>query len=154
MPMPYALRKARLTARVSATRISVSGIVLSLVDQRGRSQDGFLRLWDIYNLHLPAELVVLSVCQTALGKEVKGDGLVGLTRGFMYAGAARVMASLWQVDDVATAELMAQFYGGLLKKSLPPITALRAAQIQMWRQKRWQGDPYFWGAFQVQGEWK
>jgi len=133
---------------------ALSGIILSLVDQQGRPQDGFLRLWDIYNLHLPADLVVLSACQTALGKEVKGEGLVGLTRGFMYAGAPRVIASLWQVDDVATAELMAQFYQGVLKKNLSPAAALRSAQVHMWRQKRWQADPYFWGAFQLQGEWK
>jgi CHAT domain-containing protein/predicted negative regulator of RcsB-dependent stress response len=131
---------------------ALSGIILSLVDRQGRSQDGFLRLWDIYNLHLPADLVVLSACQTALGKEIKGEGLVGLTRGFMYAGAARVIASLWQVDDVATAELMSQFYQSFLKKNLSPAAALRAAQITMWKQKRWQ-DPYFWGAFQIQGEW-
>jgi CHAT domain-containing protein len=133
---------------------ALSGIVLSLVDRQGRPVDGFLRLWDIYNLHLPADLVVLSACQTALGKEIKGEGLVGLTRGFMYAGAARVVASLWQVDDVATAELMSLFYQGVLKKNLPPATALRAAQVQMWQQKRWQEDPYFWGAFQLQGEWR
>ena len=132
---------------------ALSGIVLSLVDRQGRPVDGFLRLWDIYNLRLPIDLVVLSACQTALGKEIKGEGLVGLTRGFMYAGAARVVASLWQVDDVATAELMSLFYQGVLKKNLPPATALRAAQVQMWKQKRWQEDPYFWGAFQLQGEW-
>jgi CHAT domain-containing protein len=100
------------------------------------------------------ELVVLSGCQTALGKEVKGEGLVGLTRGFMYAGATRVMASLWRVDDAATAELMSLFYQGIFKENLPPATALRAAQVQMWKRKRWHGDPYFWGAFQLQGEWK
>jgi CHAT domain-containing protein/uncharacterized protein HemY len=133
---------------------ALSGIILSLVDQQGRPQDGFLRLWDIYNLHLPADLVVLSACQTALGKEVKGEGLVGLTRGFMYAGAPRVIASLWQVDDAATAELMLQFYQGVLKKKLSPAAALRAAQVHMWSQKRWHADPYFWGAFQLQGEWK
>jgi CHAT domain-containing protein len=132
---------------------ALSGIVLSLVDRQGRPVDGFLRLWDIYNLHLPAELVVLSACQTALGKEIRGEGVVGLTRGFMYAGAARVVASLWQVDDVATAELMSLFYKGVLKENLPPAAALRAAQVQMWKQKRWQEDPYYWGAFQLQGEW-
>lgn len=132
---------------------ALSGIVLSLVDRQGEPVDGFLRLWDIYNLRLPIDLVVLSACQTALGKEIKGEGLVGLTRGFMYAGAARVVASLWQVDDVATAELMSLFYQGVLKKNQPPATALRAAQVHMWKQKRWQEDPYFWGAFQLQGEW-
>jgi CHAT domain-containing protein len=133
---------------------ALSGIVLSLVDRKGKSVDGFLRVWDIYNLHLSAELVVLSACQTALGTQIKGEGLVGMTRGFMYAGSARVIASLWQVNDVASSELMAQFYRNLLKKNLPPAAALRAAQVYMWKQKRWQGDPYFWGAFQLQGEWK
>jgi CHAT domain-containing protein len=132
---------------------ALSGIILSLVDERGKPLDGFLRLWDIYNLRLPVELVVLSACQTALGKEIKGEGIVGLTRGFMYSGAARVVASLWQVDDVATAELMAHFYEAVLKHKKAPAAALRAAQIKIWTEKRWQGDPYFWGAFQLQGEW-
>src|SRR6476469_9892464 len=80
----------------------LSGIVLSLFDQDGRSQNGFLRLHDIYNLRLPADLVVLSACSTGLGKDVRGEGLIGLTRGFMYAGASGVVASLWKVDDQAT----------------------------------------------------
>jgi len=132
---------------------ALSGMVLSLVDERGTPQDGFLRLHEIYNLDLPAELVVLSACQTALGKEVKGEGLIGLTRGFMYAGAARVVASLWKVDDVATAELMSRFYRGMLTEGLRPAAALRTAQLEMWKQKRWQ-NPYFWAAFQLQGEWR
>jgi CHAT domain-containing protein len=133
---------------------SLSGIVLSLVDEQGKPQDGFLHLWDIYNLRLPADLVVLSACQTALGKEVRGEGLIGLTRGFFYAGAARVIASLWKVDDVATAELMTHFYQGVLNKGMTPAAAMRSAQIEMWKQKRWRGDPYYWGGFQLQGEWK
>lgn len=72
----------------------LSGLVFSLVDEQGQAQDGFLRLREIYNLQLPAELVVLSACQTGLGKEIKGEGMIGLTRGFMHAGAARVVASL------------------------------------------------------------
>lgn len=92
----------------------LSGIVLSLVDEQGRQQNGFLRLYDLYNLNLSADLVVLSACQTALRKEVQGEGLVGLTRGFMYAGAPRVVASLWQIDDRASAEFMKRFYEGLL----------------------------------------
>jgi CHAT domain-containing protein len=128
--------------------------VLSLVDEQGQPQDGFLRLHDIYNLKLPVELVVLSACQTALGKDIKGEGLVGLTRGFMYAGAPRVVASLWKVDDKATAELMKLFYQGMLgKEKLRPAEALRAAQVAMWKQKRWQ-SPYYWAAFVMQGEWK
>jgi CHAT domain-containing protein/tetratricopeptide (TPR) repeat protein len=131
----------------------LSGIVLSLVDAQGQPQDGFMRLHEIYNLRLPAELVVLSACQTGLGKEIKGEGLVGLTRGFMYAGAARVMASLWKVDDRATAELMKNFYQGMIKDGLRPAAALRAAQVAMWKQQRWQ-EPYYWAAFALQGEWK
>jgi CHAT domain-containing protein len=131
----------------------LSGLVLSLVDERGEPQDGFLQLHEIFNLRLPAELVVLSACQTGLGKEIKGEGLVGLTRGFMYAGAARVMASLWKVDDTATAELMKRFYRGMLKEGKRPAAALRAAQIEMWKRPPWQ-SPYYWGAFVLQGEWK
>jgi CHAT domain-containing protein/Tfp pilus assembly protein PilF len=132
----------------------LSGIVLSLVDEAGQSQDGFLRLQDIYNLKLPAELVVLSACQTGLGKEIKGEGLIGLTRGFMYAGAPRIVASLWKVDDRATSELMKQFYQGLLgPEALRPAAALRQAQLSIWKEKQWQA-PYYWAAFVLQGEWK
>ncbi len=116
----------------------LSGIVLSLVDEAGRPQDGFLRLHDIYNLKLGADLVVLSACQTALGRDIRGEGLVGLTRGFMYAGAPRVLASLWNVDDRATAELMKQLYVAVLKDGQSPAAALRAAQVSMWKTRRWQ----------------
>jgi CHAT domain-containing protein/tetratricopeptide (TPR) repeat protein len=131
----------------------LSGLVLSLLDENGNPQDGFLRMHEIYNLQLPADLVVLSACQTALGKEIKGEGLVGLTRGFMHAGAERVVASLWQVDDLATAELMKRFYRGMLKDGMRPAAALRAAQLEMMKQKRWAA-PYFWAAFTMQGEWR
>lgn len=131
----------------------LSGIVLSLVDEEGGSQDGFLRLQDLYNMRLGADLVVLSGCQTALGKEIKGEGLVGLTRGFMYAGAPRVVASLWSVRDEATSELMKRFYRGMLRRKLTPPAALRAAQVSMWKDPRWKA-PYFWAAFVLQGEWK
>lgn len=131
----------------------LSGLVLSLVDEKGQPQDGFLRAHDVYNLKLRADLVVLSACQTALGKEVKGEGLVGLTRGFMYAGAPRVVASLWRVPSKATAELMKRFYRGMLVEKLRPAAALRAAQIGMWREKRWN-EPYYWAAFVLQGEWQ
>jgi CHAT domain-containing protein/Tfp pilus assembly protein PilF/uncharacterized glyoxalase superfamily protein PhnB len=130
----------------------LSGLVLSLVDQQGRPQDGFLRLHDIYNLKLPVDLVVLSACNTGLGKEVKGEGLIGLTRGFMYAGAGGVAASLWKVDDEATAELMKGFYAGMFQQRLTPAAALREAQVAMWRQKRWHA-PYYWAAFVIQGQY-
>jgi CHAT domain-containing protein len=132
----------------------LSGIVLSMVNRRGQPVDGFLQLQQIYGLKLPVDLVVLSACQTAVGREIKGEGLVGLARGFMYAGAARVVASLWKVDDEATAELMKSFYKGMFgKRHLRPAAALRAAQTEMWRQPRWR-SPYFWAAFTLQGDWK
>jgi CHAT domain-containing protein/predicted negative regulator of RcsB-dependent stress response len=132
----------------------LSGIVLSLVDKEGQPQDGFLRLQDIYNLKLSAELVVLSACQTGLGKEIKGEGLIGLTRGFMYAGAPRIVASLWKVDDRATSELMKRFYQGMLgTEALRPAGALRQAQLSIWKEKQWR-EPYYWAAFVLQGEWK
>ncbi|MCG9889725.1 MAG: CHAT domain-containing protein [Thermosynechococcaceae cyanobacterium MS004] len=130
-----------------------SSIALSLVDAQGKPQDGFLRLNDIFNLNLPAELVVLSACQTGSGKEVRGEGLVGLTRGFMYAGAPRVLVSLWNVSDESTPELMTVFYEAMLKRNLPPAAALRAAQIQLWKSQKWQA-PYHWAAFTLQGEWR
>jgi CHAT domain-containing protein len=131
----------------------LSGMVLSLVDEQGHPQNGFLRLYDIYNLRLGADLVVLSACQTALGKEIKGEGLVGLTRGFMYAGAPRVVASLWRIDDRATAEFMKRFYQAMLGEGLRPAAALRAAQVSMWKERRWQ-SPHYWAAITFQGEWK
>jgi CHAT domain-containing protein/Tfp pilus assembly protein PilF len=131
----------------------LSGLVLSLVDERGQPQDGFLRAHEVYNLKLGADLVVLSACQTALGKEVRGEGLVGMTRGFMYAGSPRVVASLWRVPSKATAELMKRFYRGMLVEGLRPAAALRAAQVGMLKEKRWN-EPYYWAAFVLQGEWR
>ncbi|MGA7218005.1 MAG: CHAT domain-containing protein [Candidatus Sulfotelmatobacter sp.] len=131
----------------------LSGLVFSMVDAKGRPQNGFLDLQDIYNLELPVEMVVLSACETGLGKEVDGEGLVGLTRGFMYAGASRVVASLWRVSDVATAKLMGLFYKAMQRDGMPAAAALRTAQIEMRRQKRWDA-PYYWAGFQIQGEWR
>lgn len=131
----------------------LSGVFLSRFNEFGKSQDGFLQLHDVYNLKLSADLVVLSACQTALGKDIRGEGLVGLTRGFMYAGAPRVIASLWQVDDAATADLMRGFYAEMLTRGKRPAEALRAAQVRMWEQNRWP-SPYYWAAFTLQGEWR
>jgi CHAT domain-containing protein/tetratricopeptide (TPR) repeat protein len=138
---------------LDSERPGLSALVFSMVDAQGKPQNGFLRSNDIYNLKLPAELVVLSACQTGLGKDVKGEGLVGLTRGFMYAGAARVVVSLWNVNDKATADLMTRFYEKMLKQGERPSAALRAAQVEMWKQKQWQ-SPYYWAAFTMQGEWR
>jgi CHAT domain-containing protein/Tfp pilus assembly protein PilF len=140
-------------ALLNSKHPELSGLVFSLVDAQGRPQNGFLDLEDIYNMDLPAELVVLSACETGLGKEISGEGLVGLTRGFMYAGASRVMASLWKIDDRATAELMRHFYRAMLGQGMRPAAALRAAQLEMRTNKQWS-SPYFWAAFQIQGEWK
>lgn len=137
---------------VDYERPELSGLVLSLVDRQGQPQEGYFRLHDIYNLKLSADLVVLSACNTGLGKEIKGEGLIGLTRGFMYAGAGGVAASLWKVDDEATAELMTRFYEGMFKKGLRPSAAMREAQLWMWQQRRWQ-QPYFWAAFIMQGRY-
>lgn len=131
----------------------LSGIVLSLVDEEGRPRDGFLRLHEIYDLELDAELVVLSACQTALGREVRGEGLLGLSHGFLSAGASAVVASLWSPDDTATAELMRRFYRTLLEDDLPPAAALRAARLDLARDPRF-ADPYFWAPFVLQGDWR
>jgi len=131
----------------------LSALVLSLVDEKGARQNGFLRTHEIFNLKLPAELVTLSACETGLGKEIIGEGLVGLTRGFMYAGAARVVVSLWALNDRATAELMARFYRKMLKDGLRPAAALRAAQVELSKHPQWKA-PYFWAGFTLQGEWR
>jgi CHAT domain-containing protein len=126
--------------------------VLSLIDEQGRDQNGFLRAHEIYDLKMPAELIVLSGCRTGLGREIRGEGLVGLTRAFMHAGAARVLVSLWDVNDEATAELMTRFYRGLLgPEKLSPAAALRAAQVSMAQDQRWS-SPYYWAGFTLQGE--
>jgi CHAT domain-containing protein/Tfp pilus assembly protein PilF len=138
---------------IDSERPALSAIVLSLVNERGEPQDGLLKTQEIYNLDLSAGLVVLSACETGLGREIKGEGLVGLTRGFMYAGAARIVVSLWNVSDKGTADLMSRLYKGILKDGLRPTAALRAAQLELWRQKQWQ-SPYYWAAFVQQGEWR
>ncbi len=134
-------------------RPELSALALSQVNQQGAAQNGWLRTLDIFNLRLNAELVVLSGCQTALGKEIKGEGLIGLTRGFMHAGARRVVASLWKVNDGVAVEFMQRFYAEMLgAKALTPAAALRAAQRQMLKDPRWQA-PYYWAGFVLQGEW-
>jgi CHAT domain-containing protein len=130
-----------------------SGLVLSGIDAQGRPRDGLLRTPEIYRLHLPAELVVLSACRTALGPEIRGEGLVGLPHGFLTAGARSVLVSLWEVEDRATAELMRRFYRGMLHEQLPPAAALRAAQTALRREPGWD-SPYFWAGFVLQGDWQ
>ncbi len=131
----------------------LSGVMLSRVDSHGRPRDGFLSLDDIYRLNLPADLVVLSACRTALGREIRGEGLVGLTRGFFSAGARQVLVSLWPVEDRATAELMRRFYLEMLGRGRPPAAALREAQTAMWRDEG-RRSAYYWAGFILQGDWR
>lgn len=139
-------------ADLDAEQPSMSRLVLSLVGEDGGAREnGFVFGREIYDLDLNAELVVLSACETALGREVRGEGLVGLTQGFLFAGAARVVVSLWNVNDRATAELMSRFYHHLLEAGRPPAAALRAAQIDLWRELP---APYYWAGFVLQGEWR
>lgn len=133
-------------------RPQLSGVALSMFDREGRARDGFLRLHEISNLRLSADLVVLSACRAADGRDYGGEGLVGLARGFMLAGVPRVVGSLWDSDDKATAELMVRFYRRMVRDSMSPPAALRAAQLEMWRDKRWR-PAYFWAGFVLQGEW-
>jgi CHAT domain-containing protein len=140
-------------ALINEEHPELSGLVLSLVDKTGTPKEGFLRILDIHRMRLNADLVVLSACQTALAREIRGEGMVGLTRGFMYAGASRVMASLWRIDDRATAELMRRFYRELFTRAQSPSGALRTAQLGMLSQKRWN-HPYYWAGFIMQGEWR
>jgi CHAT domain-containing protein len=136
---------------IDAETPRLSGLVLSLVDERGAPKEGFLGLADLYGLTLHADLVVLSGCETALGRQMRGEGLVGLTRGFLQAGARRVLASLWRVQDRPTAELMVRFYRAHLEKGLSPATALREAQRSIRRERRWQ-DPAYWAGFVLTGD--
>jgi CHAT domain-containing protein/tetratricopeptide (TPR) repeat protein len=130
----------------------LSGIILSMVDKNGVEKNGMMPLHDIYNMDLSAELTVLSACQTALGKDIKGEGFVGLTHSFISAGSRSVVSSLWKVDDRATAALMADFYQSMLQKGMSPAAALRAARLKVMQDKRWS-SPYFWAGFVVQGEY-
>jgi CHAT domain-containing protein len=115
--------------------------------------NGFVAAYELDKLKLGADLLVLSACQTALGEEIRGEGLVGLTRPFMYAGVPRIVASLWQVPDRATAELMTRFYRGVLRDHLSPAAALRRAQLSLQRTPRWSA-PYYWAGFTLQGDWR
>jgi len=131
----------------------LSALALAAFDPSGRPVDGQLRAYEVSSLDLRADLVVLSACRTALGQDVNGEGLVGMTQGFLHAGAPRLIVSLWDVDDHATSELMRRFYEALLRERLSPAEALRRAQISLWRDERWHA-PYYWAGFLLQGEWR
>ncbi len=129
----------------------LSGLVLSLVDRKGRRIDGFVSLLDIYQMRLHAPLVVLSACETYIGNDLRGEGLLGLARGFLYAGARQVVASLWKVDDRATAVFMQRFYTALLRDKLGAPAALKQAQIEMSRDPAWR-SPRYWAGFVLAGD--
>ena len=130
----------------------LSGIVLTMVDRHGVKTDGLMPLHDIYSLDLSAELIVLSACQTALGKDIRGEGFVGMSHAFMSAGSKSVVSSLWKVDDRATAVLMREFYEAMLQQGLTPAAALRLAQLKLIRDPR-TSAPYYWAGFVIQGEY-
>jgi CHAT domain-containing protein len=131
----------------------LSGLLMSMVTENGAPQNGFVRVSDIYGLSLNADMVVLSACETALGKTVRGEGLLGFVRGFMSAGTPRVVASSWKVEDEATAALMRRFYTGLFKDHLRPAAALRAAQLELMADPLWH-SPFYWAAFTLHGDWR
>jgi CHAT domain-containing protein len=148
------IKRVSFLAEYAGTyRLDVQTVATSVRPQPFRIRfDEGRRVQDLYSLHLRADLVVLSSCETGVGKQVGGEGLASVARGFFYAGAARVMATLWRVDDTATATFMALFYSALLRETHPsPAAALRAAQKAMRAQKRWI-HPYCWSGFVLQGE--
>jgi len=128
-----------------------SGFLLSNITNEQKELPNFVGLREIYELRAPVLLVVLSACQTALGENLRGEGLMGLTRGFMHAGASSVVASLWEVDDRATSELMQLFYSNMLERGMKTSEALRAAQNSIRQRPEWR-SPHYWAAFTLQGE--
>ena len=129
----------------------LSRLVLSLVDRNGRAREGFLYGHEILGLRIPADLVVLSACRTGIGRNIRGEGLVGLPQAFLYAGTSRVVVSLWNVNDRSTASLFAAFYRHLLREGQSPSAALRAAQLEQWSQRP---QSYEWAAFVIAGRWQ
>ena len=140
-----------------------SALALTIPERPAEGQaNGLLQAWEIFEqMRIDADLVTLSACETGLGKEMGGEGLVGLTRAFQYAGARSVLASLWSVGDESTAELMTRFYGQL-KAGKTKDDALRAAQLELIRRRPATGTavtsnvshPFHWAAFQLIGDWK
>jgi CHAT domain-containing protein len=138
---------------IDEERPGLSGIIMSRFDENGRQLDEFVRLQDIYGLRLSADLVVLSACKTGVGKELRGEGLISLTNGFMQSGAGSVLSSLWKVDDNATLRLMTDFYASLVNENISASAALRKAQIKMWSDPQYH-SPFYWAAFTIQGDYR
>ncbi len=150
---PYAILHFATHGLLDPKRPEKSGLLLSTVDREGKVLNGFVGLQDVYSLRAPVDLVVLSACETGLGKDIRGEGMVGLTRGFMYAGSTSVVASLWKVQDHATAELMKHFYTEMLENGKTPAAALRSAQDSIRQMPEWS-DPHYWAGFTLQGEYR
>ena len=127
---------------------ALATLALSQWDAAGKPLDGALRLYDITQLRLNADLVVLSACDTALGREIAGEGPIGLSQAFLRSGAQSVLATLWQVPDTSTAALMREFYRQLLTNKRDASVALQLAQDYIRKQPRWS-DPYYWAGFQL-----
>jgi len=139
---------------LSDRRPELSGVVLSAFDKKGTPVDALLSLNDIYDLRLSAEMVVLSACESGLGRDVRGEGVIGMNRGFLFAGSRRVVSSLWKIDDVATGALMTELYGNMLGAGkVRPAAALRAAQLALKKQRRF-GSPFYWAGLTLTGEWQ
>ena len=137
---------------LNAERPQFTGVVLSLVGNK--THDGFVRTDEVFNLRLGSPLVMLSACETGLGKEKRGEGVMGLTRAFMYAGAPTVGVSLWSVADKSTADLMTDFYRRLLStgEGTTSSSALRGAQLAMISGKKYSA-PFYWAPFVLVGDW-
>jgi CHAT domain-containing protein/tetratricopeptide (TPR) repeat protein len=157
--MSEALRQYRIIhfathAAVDDSDPALSKIIFSQFNAEGRAQNGDLTLADIYDMKLQADLIVLSACRTALGADTKGEGLIGLTGGFMHSGVPRVVVSMWPISDSVAAEMMARFYRKVLgEKKMAPAAALREVQIEMLKDERWEAA-YFWAPFIFSGDWR
>ena len=143
---------SRAWSQLDAMRPQFSGLVLSLVGNKS-GDDGFLRMGEVFNLRLGAPLVMLSACESGLGKVKRGEGVIGLSRAFMYAGASTVGVTLWSVADKPTAELMTDFYQRLLGPNPSASEAIREAQLAMISGKKYSA-PFYWAPFVLVGEWK
>jgi CHAT domain-containing protein len=149
----YSIAHFATHALIDSRNPELSGIVLSLYDSNGRPVDGFLRVTDIYNLAIPAQLVVLSTCDSAADSAAMGNDIYTLSDAFFYAGAPRILATLWSVNDEAAAVFMAHFYRALLARHMPPSAALQSAKAAMARDPRWK-LPYYWSGFVLEGDWR
>jgi CHAT domain-containing protein len=149
----YAVLHFATHGLLNTQRPQFTGVVLSLVGNR-EGTDGFLRTDEVFNLRLGSPLVMLSACETGLGREARGEGIIGLARAFMYAGAPTVGVSLWSVADRSTADLMANFYQNLLGGAQQqPSAALRAARLSMIAGRRYSA-PFYWAPFTLVGDWR